>query len=187
MTDNNSFWNLSAKAGFTLGGISILYLAFTALGTAIGSESAAVSVIFSVLNFILWTAKLFVCFFLLRGFMRLYSSQKADSSASVFKFGMSVAALSALVYSAAYLAYVLFVAPDTFSQVMDALLSSPLYDSNTKAAMSELTPKLPAISFFSNFVWCFLYGTILSAFISRSIGGGSSSNPFRGEGIGNEQ
>lgn len=175
MTDNTSFWNLSAKAGFTLGGISILYLAYTALVSAINSNNVAVSVIFTILNIVLWAAKLFACFFLLKGFLESYRKTRTDSSASVFKFGMFVAALSALVYSAAYLAYVLFVAPDTFNEIMDMILTSTLYDSNTKAAMQEMIPKLPAISFFSNFIWCFLYGTILSAFLSK---GTRQSNPF---------
>lgn len=175
MTDNNSFWNLSAKAGFTLGGVSILYLAYTAVVSAINSSSVAASVIFTILNFVLWAAKLFGCFFLLKGFMGAYRIARKDSSVSVFKFGMLVAALSALVYSAAYLAYVMFIAPDTFSGMMDMILSSPMYDSNTKAAMQELTPKLPTISFFANFIWCFLYGTILSAFISK---GTNRNNPF---------
>ena len=43
--------------------------------------------------------------------------------------------------------------------------------------MEEMIPKLPTMTFFLNFFWCWLFGTVLSAIFSRNI---PSSNPFAG-------
>ena len=44
-----------------------------------------------------------------------------------------------------------------------------MFDSNTLSVMEETLQNLPAITFVSNLIYCFLYGTILSAILSRSI------------------
>ena len=41
--------------------------------------------------------------------------------------------------------------------------------------LEEMLPKLPTITFFSQFIYCWLFGTVVAAIFSRNI---PSSNPF---------
>ena len=171
----NIMWEHAGKAGLVLGGVSILYMLCTML-TGKVAESGSAVFLMSMINLLLWVAKLAACIFLMRFFMLRFS--QADPSADnarVFRFGMAVALLSALLYSAFYLAYVSFIAPDTFEQALSMLEDNPMMDSNSLSAIEDMIPKLPTISFFVNLVWCWLFGTVLSAIFSRNI---PPQNPF---------
>ena len=112
----------------------------------------------------------------MRLFMLRYS--QADPSADnarVFRFGMITALLSALLYSAFYLAYTSFIAPDTFETALEALQDNPYLDSNTMSQVEEMIPRMPTIGFFFNLIYCWLFGTILAAIYSRNI---PPQNPF---------
>ena len=90
---------------------------------------------------------------------------------------MAMAFLSALVYSAFSFANVAFINPDLFTGQMDMMMQqmAPMLDSNTAAEMDRTMQNLPQITFFSNLIYCFIYGTILSFALSRSI---PSKDPF---------
>lgn len=173
----NIIWESAGKAGLVLGGVSIVYMLCTMLTGKLAENGPVV--LLSLLNGVLWIAKFVACIYLMRLFMLRFS--KADPSADnarVFRFGMLTALFSALLYSAFYLAYVSFIAPDTFEQALGMLEDNPFLDSNSMAAIEEMMPRLPTISFFVNLVWCWLFGTVLAAIFSRSI---PSTNPFTDE------
>lgn len=90
---------------------------------------------------------------------------------------MAMALLSALVYSAFSFANVAFLYPDLFTEQMDTVMQqmAPMLDSNTAAEMDRTMQNLPQITFFSNLIYCFLFGTIVSFALSRSI---PSRDPF---------
>ena len=93
-------WNQAAVAGLSLGGVSIAYMLLTYL-LGLLPEGAALNVLTSVLNLLLWVAKFVGCILLLRFFIRKYASSDIEASHSKsFKFGALVAFLSALVYVA---------------------------------------------------------------------------------------
>ena len=48
-------------------------------------------------------------------------------------------------------------------------------DSNTINALDKVEAIMPQMIFFSNLIYCFLYGTVLSAILSRNI---PPRNPF---------
>ena len=171
----NILWEHAGKAGLVLGGVSILYMLCTML-TGKVAESGSAVFLMSMINLLLWVAKLAACIFLMRFFMLRFSqADPTADNARVFRFGMAVALLSALLYSAFYLAYVSFIAPDTFEQALSMLEDNPMMDSNSLSAIEDMIPKLPTISFFVNLVWCWLFGTVLSAIFSRNI---PPQNPF---------
>ena len=171
----NIMWEHAGKAGLVLGGVSILYMLCTML-TGKVAESGSAVFLMSMINLLLWVAKLAACIFLMRFFMLRFSqADPTADNARVFRFGMAVALLSALLYSAFYLAYVSFIAPDTFEQALSMLEDNPMMDSNSLSAIEDMIPKLPTISFFVNLVWCWLFGTVLSAIFSRNI---PPQNPF---------
>jgi hypothetical protein len=88
-----------------------------------------------------------------------------------------MALLSALVYSAAAFANVAFISPELFEEQMNAVMQqmAPMMDSNTLGMMETYLENLAQITFFSNLIYCFLYGMILSFILSRNI---PSKDPF---------
>ena len=167
-------WESAGKAGLVLGGVSIVYLLLTMLLGKVAENGSAI--LMGLVNGLLWLAKFIACIYLMRLFMRKFAAAEPDADRNrVFRFGMITALLSALLYSAFYRAYVSFIAPDTFSQALDILADNPMMDSNSMSAVEEMIPRMPTISFFGNLIYCWLFGTILSAIFSASI---RPQNPF---------
>ena len=176
MNEKINIWEQAGKAGLVLGGVSIGYMLITMLtGKLIQNGSA--TFLLGVLNVLLWIAKFAGCILLMRFFMKRFAdANPAADRGIVFRFGARVALLSALLYSAFYLAYVSFIAPDTFEPAISMLEDNPMMDSNTLSAVEEMIPKMPTIAFFGNLIWCWLFGTIVSAVASSRIC--NPDNPF---------
>jgi hypothetical protein len=129
-----------------------------------------------LVNVLLWIAKFAACIYLMRFFILRFAAKDPDADNSrAFRFGTLTALLSALIYSAFYLAYVSFINPGVFEEALGALTDNPMLDSNSMAAIEDMIPRMPTMSFFFNLIWCWLFGTVLAAIFSRSI---SSKNPF---------
>ena len=94
-----------------------------------------------------------------------------------FNLGMATALLSALVYSAAAFANVAFISGDAIAEQMDMIMQQmgSMMDSNSMAMMETFMERLPQITFFSNLLYCFVFGTVLSYILSRNI---PSRDPF---------
>ena len=60
---------------------------------------------------------------------------------------------------------------------MDTVMQAyaQILDSNTLSQMDKMLGKMPQITFFSNLIYCFIFGTVLSAILSRNI---PSKDPF---------
>ena len=82
----------------------------------------------------------------------------------------------ALIYSAVYLAYNTYVIPEIFDQLMERYRTMPMMTSETLETLEQIMPKMPTIMFFSNLIYCTLFGIIVTAFVSKNTG---SSNPFK--------
>ena len=54
---------------------------------------------------------------------------------------------------------------------MDATMQqlAPMMDSNSKEVMRKMLDMMPQLTFFSNLIYCFLFGTVVSAVLSRSV------------------
>ncbi len=168
-------WDSAGKAGLVLGLVSCAYVIITFfLAKLSGSTGTAFLVV--LLNFLLWAAKFGGCIYLMKLFMTKYAAAHPGlDNSDTFRFGMVTALLSALVFSAFDMAFVTWVAPDTFSQAIEAAQESygSLLPADSLEAMEEMNFGL--ISFFTNLIYCFLFGTVLSAILSRNI---PSRNPF---------
>lgn len=169
-----NLWNGAAKAGLALGGVSSVYLFASQFITASGM-SGFLSGLFSIL---LWVAKFGGCIWLMKFFMKKFAAENEDVQNSMtFRFGMLSAFLSALVYAAVSFANVAFISADMFTEQMNALMQqmAPMMDSNTMSQMDKTMQNLPQLTFFSNLIYCSIYGTLLSAILSRNI---PDRNPF---------
>ena len=168
-----TLWSKAGTAGAVLGAVSGIFIFLRADSISAPMASMAVS-------FILWLVKFILCIWLMMFFMKRFSAEfnEADNSVT-FRFGTATALCSALIYAAVTLANVLIINPDLISQQLDAAMKiyGSALDSNSLAAMDTVEAIMPQVMFFSNLAYCFLYGTVLSAILSRNI---PPRDPFAG-------
>lgn len=172
-----NLWNTAAKAGLVFGMISSAYLFLAqALGT---TEMPAM--LTSVISFVLWAVKFWACIYLMRTVMKKFATAnpEADNS-TTFRLGTATALLSAIVYAAVSFANVAYISADTFALEINKTLEqmAPMMDSNSMNMMDTFIENMPQITFFSNLLYCFAFGTVLSAILSRNI---PTRNPFQSE------
>lgn len=170
-----AMWNNAGKSGLALGCVSA---AFMFISQAVSGMSSATLAL--MINFLLWIVKFAGCIWLMRLFMRrLADSYDGVTNASVMKFGMMTAFLSALIFSSVQLANMLFISQDLinaqYDEVMDTYRNMGMLDHNTMSVMENMRNFYPQIAFFTQLIYCFVYGTILSAILSRNI---PKNDPF---------
>jgi len=170
--NTNIILNEAAKAGAVLGLVSTAYMFLTQiLSTAVEGKAMATFAV-SAISLILWAVKLWGCLFLMKFFMeKLVKDFESVTNSHTFKFGVFVALFSSLLYSACSLANVLLISPDTYSSSIDEIMAqySTILDSNSMSAMEEISQNFGSITFFSNLLYCFIFGLIVSAIYSRRI------------------
>ncbi len=160
-------WNEGGKAGVVLGLVSVVYMFLTQWISGIHGHAF----LSGFLNFVLWAAKFAICIWLMVLFMRRFAADFHAGNSGTFKFGCIVALCSALVYAAVSLANVLIISSEYYSTQMEAALSaySGALDANSSRMLDGIRANLPRIVFFSNLIYCALFGVILSYILSRSI------------------
>ena len=169
-----TLWEEAGKAGLALGATSSAYLFLTQfLGNA--ELPALISMLVTT---ILWAAKFGGCIWLMMYFMKKFAKQNPSAeNNTIYRFGMAVSVLSALVYAAASFANTAFISADMIAENTRLLMEqmASVMDSNSLNQMEGFMEKLPQITFFSNLFYCIIYGSILSFILSRNI---PSKNPF---------
>ncbi len=179
MAEKKSIWNDAAVPGLVLGGVAAVYFIINTLTSRIDPDNMAATLMGSGAVMILWLVKFILCIWLMKRFMKAQSARYPEASNNdIFRFGCAVALLSAIVYSAVYLATVEFITPDVFDKALDVIRESPMITSDAMDQIEQMIPKLPAMTFFWNLFYCWIFGTVLSAILSRNI---PSSNPFENQ------
>jgi hypothetical protein len=169
-----NMWNTAAKAGLVLGLVSTIYM-FINRWTGQTEMSAFLSIL---INGVMWCLKFGGCIWIMMFFMKKFCAENPEAdNRNTRRLGTTMAFLSALVYSAFTLADVLVISPDFYANQIDQVMQAyaPMMDSNTLAEMDTMTGRFPQLTFFSNLIYCFIYGTILAAILSRNI---PSKDPF---------
>ena len=64
-----------------------------------------------------------------------------------------------------------FISADRYAEQFDMIMQqmSSAMDTNTMNAMDRMIERLPEFTFFSNFIYCTLYGIVLAFILSRNI------------------
>lgn len=169
-----NMWNTAGKAGLALGMVSTAYLYITQW-IGMSGVSAVVS---TMANMLLWAVKFGGCIWLMMYFMKRFAAENPQTDNSgTFRMGIAAAFLSALVYSAFSFAHAAIFYPDLYAEQIDLVTQqmAPMLDSNMTAELEKTVQNLPQMIFFSNLIYCSIFGTILSFALSRSI---PSSDPF---------
>lgn len=178
MADKRSLWNEAGKGGLILGGISIAYLLLTWLISKLTGDSIGMNFLVNMLGFVLWGLKLALCIIMMRRLILGFHSRNPESdSGRLFRYGFLIALYSALLYSAFYLVYVLYINPEAVTASFDAVreMYSGSLDSATMEEIENMRSSMPTTTFFFNFIWCVLFGTVLSAIFSKKA---APSDPF---------
>lgn len=165
-------WETAAKAGLVLGMISSAYMFLTQF------MAGATGFLMTILSFVLWAAKFGGCIWLMSFFMKKFAAEHPEvDNKATFNLGMATAFLSALIYSAAAFANIAFISGDAMVEQMNQMMQQmgSMMDSNSKSLMETYMEILPQITFFSNLLYCFVFGTVLSYILSRNI---PSRDPF---------
>lgn len=170
----NILWNTAGIAGLLLGLTSTSsmfigqYLSTLQLSTVMNT----------LLGLIVWLIETVGCIFIMISFMKKFVTKcpSADNSMTL-KMGIATALLSALIYAAATFANMAYLSADYYNNSYQTLLQqmSSALDSNTMEQMEKMLSNMPQITFFSNLIYCFIYGTILSVILSRNI---PAKDPF---------
>ena len=158
--NSGAIWNSAALAGLQLG------LATIALTLASSLAADLSGLAGGLLRFLLWAAKLVCCILLLRRLLRRFQQKnEAPDGRTVYKFGLRTVLFSSLLV-AAYAAVTLLLTDkgEFMEQIEEAMVSLPVkLDSNSRAAMEAMLPKLPFFTLLSTFAYCFLWGWVLTS------------------------
>ncbi len=163
-----NMWNGAAKAGLALGAVSSAYL----FATQFMGNVEVPAFLKVLLTGILWVAKFGGCIWLMMFFMKKFAAENAGvDNRDTRRFGTVAALLSALVYSAISFANVAFISAEMFTEQTELMIQqmAPMMDSNTMSFMEHYIETLPQITFITNLIYCFIFGAILSAILSRNI------------------
>lgn len=175
-TLKKGIWDSAAKAGLIFGAISSAYMFATQFMASCEMSSFAQMAVTAVL----WIAKFVGCIWMMMFFMKkLVKDFPQAQNSSTFRFGCLTAVLSSLIYAAVSFANYEFLFPDYMSGQMDAMMQqmAPMMDSNTLAQTEKMLDNMSSITFFSNLIYCSIYGILLSGILSRMI---PSKDPFAG-------
>lgn len=166
-------WNKAATSGIILAAVTVII-------TLLGSLCAKIPAAFmaSTLSVLLTIVKIAACAWTLRFFiLKLKEEFPSADRGKLSGYGVKIAVCSSILVAGYNLLDITIIHPDTVQTVMDTFREtySAMADSNTLAAMDSVAGKLPVYTFFSTFVYCFIWGWALS---SAFAGSAAPSDPF---------
>ena len=173
-TIRSNRWNEAARYGLIFGGISSAYIYMDRLLVLLGLTGT----FGSLLSFVLWAAKFVGCIKLMKYAMRKFSQDNPSAERSdIFRLGRNIAVLSALVFSTFAVADIMYISTGYYQAAYTAIITemSKTLPAQNVEEMKNMLVDLPKYTFIGNFIYCSLYGIVLSFILSRNI---PSQNPF---------
>jgi hypothetical protein len=162
--DNNALWNEAAKAGAYLGGVSVACLSLKEL--AVVSE---IDFLMQAASIILCVVEFFGCILLMKDLMLSMRDRYEDVKISdTFRMGRRAALLSGLLLASAQALFVMKMPEARMSELVDAVTAN-VSGALNRDEVENVMDRLPVVIFISQWIYCFLYGTVLSSVMSRYI------------------
>ena len=162
------FWNYAGIAGLMLGMISSANMF---IGQYISTLELSKTMI-TLVGGLLWCAETAGCICLMYFYMKKFALEfPSEDRKTVHHLGVAIAFFSALLYAAMTFANIAYFSADYFAEAYQQVIqaASSSLDSNSRALMVKFMDNLPQIAFFSNLIYCFIFGTIVSSILSRTI------------------
>lgn len=161
--DNNTIWNEAAKAGAWLGAVSIGCLLLKEGAVLSGS-----SFLIQAATIILWAVEFFGCILLMKKLMLdmrdRYEGVKIEHT---YTLGKRAALLSGLLLASAQALIIMRMPPEAIDEMLSQFTGS--LTAAQKESVEGMMDFLPLITFISQWLYCYLYGTVLSSILSRYI------------------
>ena len=165
--DNNTLWNEAAKAGAFLGGTSVGCLALKEWAGMSGNNF-----LITAAAIILWAVEFFGCILLMKKYM-LDLRDKFDGVTvmDTYRFGRRVALFSGLILASVDAAVIMYMPQETVESVIAELNTAISYKMGAgyEGEIGRFVDKLPLYTFIGQWLYCFLYGSLLSSIMSRYI------------------
>ena len=163
--DSKTLWNEAGRVGFVFGGFSSLCLVLKEASALTGStflvQAAAI---------ILWAVEFFGCILLMKKYM-LDLRDKFDGVTVVdtYRFGRRVALLSGLILAAVDTVLIMKMPQETLENVVSELSTAitSKMGAGYEGEIGRFVDKLPLYTFIGQWIYCFLYGSLLSSIMSR--------------------
>lgn len=159
-------WNEAARYGIILGLIPAAYLYLSHLQVSIGEAGLFISII----GLVAWIAKFVGCIMLMRYVMNKFAYANPEATkGDLFKLGALMAVFSALIYSAVTVADQMYIFPEYYQSIYAVAVEeySKILPTDQIEELKGMLVNAPKISFFITFIYCAVYGTILSFVLSR--------------------
>ncbi|MBQ9194142.1 MAG: DUF4199 family protein [Bacteroidales bacterium] len=163
--DNTLLWNEAAKAGLLLGLVSVSCLLLKELAGQSGSDFLTQAAVI-----ILWTVEFFGCILLMKKVqLDLRDKYEDIKMADTFRLGRRAALLSGLVLASAQALVIMYMPQETMEELVSAVSESMNMTAAQQEEVNGMMDKLPVLTFLFQWLYCFLYGTVLSSIMSRYI------------------
>ena len=164
--DNNTLWNEAGKAGAILGGVSVGCLALKEWAATSGIDLVQRAAIV-----ILWVVEFFVCILVMKDIMiSLRNRYENVKMIDTYKLGQRSALLSGLLLASAQAFFIMKMPEAELTAYIEELAAPMPAGADVREEFEgALLDNLPIIVFISQWVYCFLYGTVLASVMSRYI------------------
>jgi hypothetical protein len=173
-TIRSNRWNEAARYGLIFGAISTAYIYMDRLIVVSGLTGT----LGSILSFVLWAAKFVGCIKLMKYVMQKFSHENPSAQRSdIFKLGRNIAVLSALVFATFSVADMMYISTEYYRVSYTTIITelSKTLPAQNIEEMKNMLVDLPKYTFIGTFIYCSLFGLVLSFILSRNI---PSQNPF---------
>ncbi len=163
--DNNTIWNEASRAGLLFGAVSVGCLLLKELATLSGSnfliQAAAI---------ILWAVEFFGCILIMKNIiLRFRDKYEGVKMEDTYKLGRRAALLSGLILASAQAFIILKMPAEALDTMVDQMMSGMQLLSSDRDAVEGTLDKLPVLTFIFQWLYCFLYGSVLASIMSRYI------------------
>lgn len=162
--DEKSLWNEAAKAGAYFGAVSVGCLSLKELALL-----SNVNILITAASVILWVVEFFGCILLMKEVMISLRDRYEDVKiVDTFKLGRRAGLLSGLLLASAQAIFIMKMPEARMNEVIDTLVSGMPGMVNREDVEGALD-SLPLVTFFTQWLYCYLYGSVLASVMSRYI------------------
>ena len=163
--DNNALWNEAAKGGLLLGGVSVGCLVLKELAGQSGSNF-----LLTAAAVILWVVEFFGCILLMkRQMLNFRDKYTGVQMADTARLGRRMALLSGLVLASAQALFVMQMPEAEMDQLVGQLTDTMSLGAAEKESLDGVLSRLPLFTFIFQWLYCYLYGSVLASVLSRYI------------------
>ena len=160
--ENNTLWNEAARSGLLFGLFSSLCLG--------AKEAAALSgstFLIQGAGILLWAVEFYGCILLMKRCMLSLRDRLGAGMEDCYRLGKRIALLSGLILASVEALIILKMPQESLSGLLESAAAQ--LGASGREQLEAAMDYLPTVTFFAQWIYCYLYGTLLSSILSRYI------------------